>query len=54
VFELPVGRHSEKPAFFADMIASLYPNTPKLEMFARIGRVGWDVMGNEAPNAETK
>jgi N6-adenosine-specific RNA methylase IME4 len=50
VFELPVGRHSEKPAFFADMIASLYPNTPKLEMFARIGRVGWDVMGNEAPD----
>ena len=50
VFELPVGRHSEKPAFFADLIASLYPNTPKLEMFARIGRVGWDVMGNEAPD----
>jgi N6-adenosine-specific RNA methylase IME4/ParB-like chromosome segregation protein Spo0J len=50
VIELPLGRHSEKPAFFADMISTLYPTTPKLEMFARIGRVGWDVMGNEAPD----
>lgn len=52
VIELPLGRHSEKPAFFADMISTLYPTTPKLEMFARVGRVGWDVIGNEAPNGE--
>lgn len=51
VIELPLLRHSEKPAFFADMITSLYPTTPKLEMFARVGRVGWDVIGNEAPDA---
>jgi len=50
VIELPLGRHSEKPAFFADMISTLYPTTPKLEMFARIGRMGWDVIGNEAPD----
>lgn len=49
VIELPIGRHSEKPAFFADMIASLYPTTPKVEIFARMGRPGWDVIGNEAP-----
>jgi N6-adenosine-specific RNA methylase IME4/ParB-like chromosome segregation protein Spo0J len=54
VIELPLGKHSEKPAFFADMISTLYPTTPKLEMFARIGRVGWDVIGNEAPDAETE
>ncbi len=48
VIELPLGRHSEKPAFFADMISTLYPTTPKKEMFARIGRMGWDVIGNEA------
>jgi len=54
VIELPLGRHSEKPAFFADMISTLYPTTPKLEMFARIGRMGWDVIGNEAPDAETE
>jgi N6-adenosine-specific RNA methylase IME4/ParB-like chromosome segregation protein Spo0J len=52
VIELPITKHSEKPAFFADMIASLYPTTPKLEMFARMGRVGWDVIGNEAPDGE--
>jgi N6-adenosine-specific RNA methylase IME4/ParB-like chromosome segregation protein Spo0J len=52
VIELPLGRHSEKPAFFADMISTLYPTTPKLEMFARVGRIGWDVIGNEAPNGE--
>jgi len=52
VIELPLGRHSEKPAFFADMISTLYPTTPKLEMFARVGRVGWDVIGNEAPNGD--
>ena len=50
VIELPLGRHSEKPAFFADMISTLYPTTPKLEMFARMARAGWDVMGNEAPD----
>jgi N6-adenosine-specific RNA methylase IME4 len=54
VIELPLGRHSEKPSFFADMISTLYPTTPKLEMFARVGRVGWDVIGNEAPNGETE
>jgi N6-adenosine-specific RNA methylase IME4 len=54
VIELPLGKHSEKPAFFADMISTLYPTTPKLEMFARIGRVGWDVIGNEAPDGETE
>ena len=52
VIELPVGRHSEKPEFFADMITSLYPTTPKIEIFARMGRVGWDSMGNEAPDGE--
>jgi N6-adenosine-specific RNA methylase IME4 len=52
VLTVPAGRHSEKPALFADMISTLYPTTPKLEMFARIGRVGWDVMGNEAPDGE--
>jgi N6-adenosine-specific RNA methylase IME4 len=52
VVELPVMKHSEKPAFFADMIQSLYPTTPKVEVFARIGRPGWDVIGNEAPDDE--
>ena len=40
--------HSVKPDEIYDLIASLYPNTPKLEMFARGGRDGWDTWGNEA------
>ncbi|MGO9047201.1 MAG: MT-A70 family methyltransferase [Rhodomicrobium sp.] len=49
VIEAPRGRHSEKPVVFAEMIEKLYPNVPKLEMFARTARPGWDVHGNEAP-----
>jgi N6-adenosine-specific RNA methylase IME4 len=45
----PRRRHSEKPDIFAEHIERLYPNTPKLEMFARRARSGWDVWGNEAP-----
>ena len=52
VIEAPRGRHSEKPAIFAEHIERLYPNTPKLEMFARKARPGWDVWGNEAPMSE--
>jgi N6-adenosine-specific RNA methylase IME4 len=46
------GRHSEKPEIFAKHIERLYPNVPKLEMFARTARPGWDVWGNEAPVLE--
>ena len=51
VIEASRGRHSEKPAIVREMIAQMFPNLPKLEMFAR-GRAvpGWDVWGNEAEN----
>jgi N6-adenosine-specific RNA methylase IME4 len=52
VVEAPRGRHSEKPATFAEIIENLYPSVPKLEMFARTARPGWDIWGNEAPMAE--
>jgi N6-adenosine-specific RNA methylase IME4 len=32
---------------FAEMIEQMFPNVPKLEMFARKPRDGWDVWGNE-------
>lgn len=48
VIAAPVGKHSEKPADFAEMIERMYPHVPKLEMFARGLRAGWDVWGNEA------
>lgn len=49
----PLGRHSEKPALFAEWIERTYPTVPKLEMFARAPRPGWDVWGNEATPLET-
>jgi N6-adenosine-specific RNA methylase IME4 len=52
VIDAPVGRHSEKPAVFAEMIERHYPTLPRLEMFARGPvRPGWDVWGNEADEA---
>jgi N6-adenosine-specific RNA methylase IME4 len=48
VLTLPQGPHSEKPDEFADMIERMFPNLPKLEMFARRRRKGWDAWGNQA------
>jgi len=45
----PRGRHSEKPAAFYEMIEHFYPNLPKIELFARKARPGWDAWGLEAP-----
>lgn len=43
----PVSRHSEKPAGFADMLERMFPTLPRLEMFCRTPREGWDAWGNE-------
>jgi N6-adenosine-specific RNA methylase IME4 len=49
VIEAPRGRHSEKPAVVRAMVAAMFPNTPRLEMFARGQHAGdWDYWGNEA------
>jgi N6-adenosine-specific RNA methylase IME4 len=45
--------HSRKPAVFAEMIERLFPDMPKLEMFARTRRRGWDVWGNEVGDKPT-
>lgn len=47
VIDAPLGRHSEKPAVFAEIIESQYPDLAKVELFARMPRPGWDVWGNE-------
>lgn len=39
--------HSRKPAASFSFIEALYPNTEKLEMYARQTRAGWDCWGNE-------
>jgi N6-adenosine-specific RNA methylase IME4 len=47
VIEAPRGRHSEKPAAFADAIVRMYPDLPRIEFFARVRREGWDSWGDE-------
>ena len=45
----PNRRHSTKPDCFMDYIEACSPE-PRLEMFARRQRIGWDTWGNEALN----
>lgn len=47
-FEWPRGRHSEKPDAFYALAERLSPG-PRLEMFARRRRAGWDGWGDECP-----
>ena len=53
VFAEQVKRHSQKPEIAYQIIERLYPNTNKLELFARNKRDGWDVWGNEV-NSDIK
>lgn len=41
-------KHSAKPAEFYALIERMYPDLPRLEMFARSPRDGWDRWGNQA------
>ena len=43
-------QHSAKPGEFYDMVETVSPG-PRLELFARRDRPGWDVWGNQAPGA---
>jgi N6-adenosine-specific RNA methylase IME4 len=47
VFLAPPGRHSEKPDAFMDLVEMVSPD-PRLEMFSRRARFGWDVWGSES------
>jgi N6-adenosine-specific RNA methylase IME4 len=47
VIERPKGKHSEKPSSIRDMIDSLCPGHPKVEIFARQTAEGWTSIGNE-------
>lgn len=47
-FAAPKTGHSRKPDLFYEMVERVSPG-PRLEMFARRRRFGWDVWGNEAP-----
>jgi N6-adenosine-specific RNA methylase IME4 len=43
------GAHSAKPDFYREMIERMTPGLPRIELFARSRREGWEVWGNQAP-----
>jgi len=47
VIEAPSREHSRKPEVLQDWIDEVWPDTRKLEMFARRRRPGWDAHGSE-------
>jgi N6-adenosine-specific RNA methylase IME4 len=47
VFREQVTKHSKKPEIAYRIIERLYPETTRLELFARQKRDGWDCWGNE-------
>lgn len=51
VIEFPRGRHSAKPPTVHELIESIWPDTPKVEVFARETRDGWGSFGNQLPEA---
>jgi len=53
VFMAPPTGHSVKPELFYDMLDSIYTTERRLDVFARRGRLGWSVWGNEAPQQST-
>lgn len=50
----PVGRHSEKPEVFAEMIEDYFPTFTKIELNARRTRPGWTPWGDEAPDGQAE
>lgn len=48
-FKFKRGEHSRKPEVFMDIVEHVSP-APRLELFARRQRLGWDTWGDEALN----
>lgn len=47
VFSEPSTKHSKKPTISYEIIERLFGDVPRLELFARNVREGWDSFGNE-------
>jgi N6-adenosine-specific RNA methylase IME4 len=45
----PALRHSAKPETLQDSLDRMFPEVPKLELFARRARPGWTCVGNQCP-----
>lgn len=50
VIEAPRGKHSEKPGAVAAAIERMFPELPRVELFARDPRAGWKSWGNQSGN----
>jgi len=47
VFSEARNKHSKKPQHYRDFLVAAFPNTSRIELFARKQHDGWDVWGNE-------
>lgn len=52
-FRAPVGRHSEKPERFFEIVERLMPG-PYIELFARRQRPGWVCLGKQAQQQQRR
>jgi N6-adenosine-specific RNA methylase IME4 len=53
VIQAPKGEHSEKPEEVYLMIERMYPESPRLGLFRRGQREGWESWGNQAESEPT-
>lgn len=51
VIRSPREKHSQKPEQVYRVIEAMYPDLPRIELFARNRREGWSAFGNEHDNA---
>jgi N6-adenosine-specific RNA methylase IME4/ParB-like chromosome segregation protein Spo0J len=49
IVQAPKREHSQKPDEVYDIIERMYPELPRIELFARNARKGWSAWGNQAP-----
>ena len=47
VHEAPRQKHSQKPEAFYGLLEAMYPDLPRVELFQRAPRDGWNGWGNE-------
>ncbi len=52
VISAPVTSHSKKPNEVGDRIVALVGDLPRIELFARDKKQGWDSWGNEVPQEQ--
>lgn len=51
VFSAVAGRHSAKPNDIYKLCVELAGDVPRLDMFSRVNREGWDAFGDEVTNS---